>query len=106
MRRKPMSFYAIMEKYEDFDFDTFFAQVGAPDVERVLNQEKLSALDFLTLLSPAAAGFLEPMAQKARRLTVQYFGRTIQLFIPLYIANYCANQCAYCGFNRTHALER
>ncbi|MFZ1985053.1 MAG: 2-iminoacetate synthase ThiH [Desulfatitalea sp.] len=101
-----MSFYAIMEKYEDFDFAAFFAQVGAPDVERVLVKETLEALDFLTLLSPAAARFLEPMAQKARRLTVQYFGRTIQLFIPLYIANYCVNQCAYCGFNRSHAIER
>jgi 2-iminoacetate synthase len=46
------------------------------------------------------------MAQKARRLTVQYFGRTIQLFIPLYISNLCSNQCLYCGFNRTHTIER
>ena len=46
------------------------------------------------------------MAQKARRLSVQYFGRTVQLFIPLYISNYCSNQCLYCGFNRTHAIER
>jgi 2-iminoacetate synthase len=37
---------------------------------------------------------------------VQHFGRTIQLFIPLYISNYCSNQCLYCGFNRTHAIAR
>jgi 2-iminoacetate synthase len=101
-----MSFYATIEAYQVFDFDAFFARVTGAEVERVLAREQLGALDFLTLLSPAAAGFLEPMAQKARKLTVQYFGRTIQLFIPLYIANFCINQCAYCGFNRAHAITR
>ncbi len=101
-----MSFYAIMERYADFNFEAFFDRVSGADVARVLALEKLEALDFLTLLSPAAMDYLEPMAQKARQLTVQYFGRTIQLFIPLYIANHCANQCAYCGFNRANAIER
>lgn len=36
------------------------------------------------------------MAHKAHQLTVQYFGRTIQMFIPLYISNHCNNGCAYC----------
>lgn len=101
-----MSFYHIIEQYEDFDFDGFFEQVGTGDIERALTREKPAPLDFLALLSPRAATFLEPMARKAQQLTVQYFGRTIQLFIPLYIANYCSNQCAYCGFNCTHAIDR
>jgi 2-iminoacetate synthase len=101
-----MSFYAIIEDYQAFDFDAFFKSVSGADVVRVLALDMLEASDFLTLLSPAAMEFLEPMAQKAQRLTVQYFGRTIQLFIPLYIANHCANQCAYCGFNRANAIGR
>jgi 2-iminoacetate synthase len=101
-----MSFYTTIEAYRAFDFDAFFQRVAADDVNRALNREKLDPLDFLALLSPAAMGFLEPMAQKAQRLTVQYFGRTIQLFIPLYIANHCANQCAYCGFSRANRIER
>lgn len=101
-----MSFYNIIEQYENFDFDGFTECVTATDIEKVLAKEKLEPLDFLALLSPRAANFLEPMARKAQALTVQYFGRTIQLFIPLYIANYCGNQCAYCGFNRAHAIER
>ena len=100
------SFIDIVEKYDGFDFDDFFARVAKKDVKNVLEKEKLGARDFLCLLSPKAAAFLEPMAQKAQRLTVQYFGRTIQLFIPLYISNYCSNQCLYCGFNRTHAIDR
>ena len=49
-----MSFYAIMERYADFNFDAFFERVSGADVARVLAIEKLEALDFLTLLSPAA----------------------------------------------------
>lgn len=101
-----MSFYETIEQYHTFDFETFFEQIHADDVERVLNKDQLTDLDFLTLLSPAAAGYLEPMARKAQRLTVQYFGRTIQLFIPLYISNFCSNQCVYCGFNCINAIDR
>lgn len=43
-------------------------------------------------------GLLEELAQAARDLTRQYFGRAIGLYAPLYISNYCQNQCAYCGF--------
>lgn len=101
-----MSFYEILQRYRDFDFDGFFAAVTAADVMRVLAKERRAERDLLVLLSPRAAELLEPMAREAQRLTVQYFGRTIQLFIPLYIANHCANQCLYCGFNRSHAIER
>ncbi|MDA8137902.1 MAG: 2-iminoacetate synthase ThiH [Desulfobacteraceae bacterium] len=96
----------MIEQYKDFDFDGFFERVTAGEIESILAKKKLEPLDFLRLLSPRAASFLEPMARKAQQLTVQYFGRTIQLFIPLYISNYCGNQCAYCGFNRAHAIGR
>lgn len=73
---------------------------------RTLAAEKLSETDFLVLLSPMAAGSLEQMAKKAHELTVQYFGRTIQLYIPLYISNFCANECVYCGFHRGNTIRR
>ncbi len=101
-----MSFYEIVEQYKGFDFEQFFHQVTDEAIERSLAREKPGAIDFLTLLSPKAAGYLEPMAQKAHQLTVQYFGRTIQLFIPLYISNHCSNQCAYCGFNHNNKIFR
>ena len=101
-----MPFFSVLERYKDFSFSGYFDRVDDEQVERALAREALSPADFLTLLSPAAAGHLEAMAQKAHRLTVQYFGRTIQLFIPLYISNFCANQCAYCGFNRQNRIVR
>jgi len=101
-----MSFFQTIEQYQGFDFERFFAQVSDAAIERSLRQEKPTATDLLNLLSPRAARFLEPMARKAHHLTVQYFGRTIQLFIPLYISNHCANQCAYCGFNHENDIYR
>ena len=101
-----MSFYATIEQYREFDFNRFFDGVSGAAIEHSLAKEKLGVLDFLTLLSPKAAGFLEPMAQKAHQRTVQQFGRTIQMFIPLYISNHCTNHCAYCGFNHNNPILR
>jgi 2-iminoacetate synthase len=38
------------------------------------------------------------MAQRAAALTRRHFGRTIQLYVPLYLSNYCSSGCTYCGF--------
>jgi len=101
-----MSFFEVVEHYQDFDFSSFFDQVTDAAVERSLARVKPGPMDFLTLLSPRAAGHLESMAHKAHQLTVQYFGRTIQMFIPLYISNHCNNGCAYCGFNHKNPILR
>jgi 2-iminoacetate synthase len=60
----------------------------------------------LTLISPAAENFLEDMAQLAHTLTVQRFGRTIQLYAPLYLSNFCKGTCLYCGYKATNEFER
>ena len=57
-------------------------------------------------ISPAAEAYLEEMAQRAHRVTVQRFGRTIQLYAPLYVSSYCLNSCGYCGYNRTNEIPR
>ena len=101
-----MSFYNEMERYKGFDFQSFFDKVSPRQVETALAKEKLSESDFLALLSPAASVYLEQMAGKAHALTRQYFGHTIQLFIPLYISNFCANECVYCGFHRGNDIRR
>ncbi len=82
--------------------------VKAADVERALAEPcgRYSFSRLLTLISPAAADFLEPMARQARDLTVQRFGRTIQLYAPLYVSNYCINSCRYCGYNQGHNYPR
>ncbi len=103
-----MSFYDILQRYHSFDFAEFFTSRTAEDVMQALARPQLGEKDFLTLLAPAAAesGILEMMAAKARRQTIQYFGKTIQLFAPLYISNFCSNHCAYCGFNHNNSIGR
>lgn len=101
-----MSFYNEYIKYRDFDFDNFFNKLSDNDVLRAISKERLNEYDFLTLLSKKAEKYLEKMAQKASRLTLQHFGKVIFLYTPLYLANYCVNQCAYCGFNITNKITR
>lgn len=101
-----MSFYPICAEYNTVPLDERFAAVTQEDVRRALTKTALGPEDFLALMSPVAAEFLEEMAQKASQLTLQHFGRTIQLFTPLYLSNYCANHCVYCGFNAKNDIPR
>src|SRR5207244_5016531 len=55
---------------------------------------------------PAAAPCLEEMAQLSHRLTVERFGRTLQLYAPMYLTNVCANICTYCGFSAQNRIAR
>ncbi|HLD69851.1 MAG TPA: 2-iminoacetate synthase ThiH [Candidatus Omnitrophota bacterium] len=48
----------------------------------------------------------ERLAQEARRLSEQYFGRTISLYAPLYLSNYCSSHCTYCGFHSHNRIKR
>lgn len=104
--RTQMSFFETIERYEHFDANAFFGRVTEADVCRAIEQDRLGPLDYLTLLSPRAEAHLEEIAQKAHRLTVQHFGRTMLLFTPIYVANHCVNQCLYCGFNARNKLRR
>ncbi|MCK8827463.1 2-iminoacetate synthase ThiH [Natroniella acetigena] len=101
-----MSFYQEYSQFNQLDFNSFFKEVNSADVERVLGKERLTKKDFLTLLSPAASNYLEEMAQQASKLTLQHFGRTMLLYLPLYLADYCVNQCLYCGFSVKNKFER
>lgn len=58
------------------------------------------------VLNDASRERLEALAQDAARLTRQYFGRAIGLYMPLYLSNYCASHCVYCGFHSHHAIKR
>ena len=86
----------------DYDAEKYTAR----DVKTALEHENCTIDDFKALLSPAAAPYLEKMAQRAKIETSKHFGNTVYLFTPLYIANYCENYCIYCGFNRYNKIRR
>ena len=97
------------EELKKYDWDETAARImgmTATNVERALSKERLDDLDFMALVSPAAAPYLETMARRSRRITEQRFGKTISMFIPLYITNSCTNSCVYCGFNHHNKIKR
>lgn len=72
-----------------------------------LSLEKSPLLQqFERLLAPQSDAEFEALAQDARTLTRQNFGRTMRLFAPLYLSNECINNCRYCGFSRDNPILR
>ncbi|WP_136799708.1 2-iminoacetate synthase ThiH [Desulfosediminicola ganghwensis] len=101
-----MSFYDELIRHDwQATSDSIVAKTES-DVRGALAKERLGLDDFKALISPAAAPFLEEMAQRSMQLTQKRFGKTIQLYIPLYLSNYCTNGCVYCGFNCKTAIGR
>lgn len=82
------------------------ARATSDAVLNVLEKDVVQPADFLTLLSPAALPHLEAMARKAHDLTVRFFGRSVNVFTPLYVSDHCTNQCRYCGFNAKNKQVR
>lgn len=113
-RKDPMEYFPDMEQISPEVRNKVIAQMEAydytkytaVDVRRALDHKTCSVEDFKVLLSPAAAPFLEEMAQRAKLETSRHFGNTVYLFTPLYIANYCENYCVYCGFNCYNDIKR
>ena len=101
-----MSFHEIYSKYADLDLNKAFSAVSKTDIQRAIGSDSGDVEDLIALLSPAAEELLEEMAVKSRELTLRYFGRTIQLYTPMYLSNYCENRCLYCGFKADNKFKR
>lgn len=99
-------FYDEIKQYNWDETTRAIASKTARDVEIALGKEHLSIDDFMALISPAGAAYIEPMAQLSHRYTMERFGKTISLYIPMYVSNACTNKCVYCGFNHNNPLKR
>jgi 2-iminoacetate synthase len=100
---------SFIDVWKQHDFGTVARTIdgkSGADVRRALAARRRSLDDLAALLSPAAAPFLEEMAQASHQLTVERFGRTMQLYAPLYLSNVCANVCTYCGFSAQNRIPR
>lgn len=101
-----MSFRQRLQQLNWDDLTLRINSKTAQDVENALTNDSLTLDDFMALLSPAARPFVEPMAQKAQRLTRQRFGHAVGFYVPLYLSNLCANDCTYCGFSMSNRIKR
>ena len=101
-----MSFSTLFEQYNwDQVKQSIYAKTGA-DVERALAKPERDLEDFKALISPAAMPYLEQLAVLSQQLTQKRFGKTLQLYIPLYLSNECQNICTYCGFSLDNPMPR
>ena len=101
-----MNFTKILQQHSPENIKDSILSKTPKDVENALATEKTSLEDFKALISPAAENYIEQMAQKSMRLTQERFGKTMQLYIPLYLSNFCMNSCVYCGFNTRNKIKR
>lgn len=95
--------------FEQYDWDSIqqkIQNITEIEVKYSLAKTRRTVDDFLVLISPAAAPYLEKMAQISRALTQKRFGRTIQMYVPMYLSNECQNICTYCGFSLDNKLKR
>jgi len=101
-----VSFAEVMDAYAGLDLPKAMRECRTRDVIRALDKDRLGPEDLPALLSPAAGNMLEDLAQRAAQVTLRQFGRTVQLFTPLYVSDFCTNRCLYCGFNAAQAGPR
>ncbi len=102
-----MSFEKVFNKFDWEDVKESIYSKTSADVELALNKNSKRTLeDFKALISPAASGYLEEMAQMSHRITQKRFGKTLQMYIPLYLSNECQNICTYCGFSFDNKIPR
>ena len=97
------------EELDKISWDDITARIQAKtdnDVRRALGKERCDLEDFMALISPAATPYLETMARLSRQYTLERFGKTISMFIPLYLTNSCTNSCVYCGFHASNPMKR
>lgn len=95
--------------FDTHDWNTVQRDIYAitrPQVERALSNSRRTLDDFKALISPAAQNYLEPMAQLSHQLTQKRFGKTVQLYAPLYLSNECQNICTYCAFSLDNKIQR
>ena len=101
-----MGFKEEIGKYNWDHIKRMIQEKSTDDVVRALQRNNRDYDDFLALLSPAAGGYIEAMAQLSHELTIKRFGRVMQMYAPVYISNECSNACVYCGFNRNNRINR
>ena len=100
------SFKAVFKKYNWDEIEKKIQNVTVQELKQSLSKSKHSLDDFLNFISPVAQDYLEIMAQKSHQLTKKRFGKTIQMYAPMYLSNECQNICTYCGFSLDNKIKR
>lgn len=96
----------IIQFFSKEELLTKFQKVKKDDVYSALSTQKFSTDNFIALLSSTAEAMLSELLLCSESITRKRFGKTIQLFAPLYLSNECQNICTYCGFSFSNRIPR
>ena len=102
-----MSFQVLFDTHSWDEVKASIYRKTSSDVELALvRTSKRTLEDFKALISPAAQPYLEKMAQLSNQITQKRFGKTMQMYVPMYLSNECQNICTYCGFSLDNPIRR
>ena len=101
-----MSYYDTVLEYKQYGRTLPLKNFSRDHLKKAIYAGEVTAGQFACLLSQEAEDSLEEMACRSHELTLRYFGRTVQLYTPIYLSNHCDNKCVYCGFNSGNDLNR
>ena len=97
------------ESFQSGAIRSALARAEAADADAIrasLATSPMTLDSMAMLLSPAGLQSFADVAARARQLTIERFGRTMQLFAPLYLSNECVCTCTYCGFSQGLDIRR
>lgn len=100
------NFASVFENYNWDEVQALIYNSTPREVEVAMAKNRRNLNDFMALISPAAQPYLEQMAQMSHQLTKKRFGKTIQMYAPMYLSNECQNICTYCGFSLDNKIKR
>lgn len=102
-----------LETFNQYNFKQCVNEIQSKtkvDVETALHKsivkKKLSFEDYLSIISPNADLYLEELATLSKEITKERFGKTIQIYMPMYLSNECRSSCLYCGFSFENKIKR
>ncbi len=106
-RNENKTFSEVFDQYNWEEVKESIYSKTVVDVEKALSKKTGRNLeDFKALISPAAAPYLEQMAQESHLITRKRFGKTMQMYLPMYLSKECENICTYCGFSANNKIKR
>lgn len=104
-----MTFKEIFKRFEDEHLNNYlssFDKIAEADVLHALEKPNKDIFDFIALLSDTAINHLEKIANYSQKITNERFGKSIQLYAPLYFSSECSNKCSYCSFSMDNNIVR
>ncbi|MCP4231141.1 MAG: [FeFe] hydrogenase H-cluster radical SAM maturase HydG [bacterium] len=73
-------------------------------ISKSLEKQGLSPEEVAVLACVEDEELLAEMADAARRIKEDIYGKRIVIFAPFYVSNYCSNNCLYCAFRVSNDL--